>query len=208
MTILILKKMINGIDISEQNGNIDLAELNARDIRFVYIKTSEAIDSPDRCFSENLRAARKSGVLAGAYHWLHPRLHVGQQAEFFINTVGDFSGLLPPAVCLETHRAPRREIDRSIKAFLNIIEEEIGTKPVIYTSTDYWKKYMDGIDWACDYSLWLDQPGSNWPPQVFPWAGWTFWQYAYKARIPGIPAFLGLNWFNGAYEELESMIIQ
>lgn len=200
--------MITGIDISEKNGSVNLADIDAGDIHFVFIKASEALDSADRCFADNLDNARENEFLTGAYHWLHPRLHAGQQAAFFLETVGDFTHLLPPVVCLEQHRASINEIGKSVKAFLDILEEEVGVKPIIYTSAEYWQKYMENCIWACEYPLWLDMPGSNWPPQLHPWAGWSFWQFAYQARLPGVPALLGLNRFNGTLNELKSMVIQ
>ena len=200
--------MITGIDISAKNGTVNLEKIDEVNVRFLYIKASEALNSKDRCFEQNKAKAIKNGLIHGAYHWLHPRLHVGQQAKFFVDTVGDFTGMLPPAICLQTHRAPMEEIGKNIKIFLGIMEDMVGVKPVIYTSSGYWQKYLAKSEWACEYPLWLDHPGSNWPPQIFPWAGWTFWQFAYQAKLPEIPADIGLNWFIGDHKDLQNMVIQ
>ena len=200
--------MITGIDISEKNGPINLDKGVENDINFAYIKASEALNSADSCFRNNMSEAREKGLLVGAYHWLHPRLHVGQQARFFIDIVGNFIGMLPPVVCLNTHRAPIDQIEMNIKKFIEILEKSTGVKPVIFTSIAYWEKYLSTAEWAGNYPLWLDLPGGNLPPQIFPWAGWTFWQYTYQASLPGVPAAIGLNLFNGNKEELEKMVIE
>jgi lysozyme len=159
-------------------------------------------------YAANMEEARKYGILVGAYHWLHPSLHVGQQAELFFNTVGNFKGLLPPVVCLETHRTSLSDMEQNVRTFLELLESAVGVKPVIYTSESYWRTYLPEADWGCEYRLWLDKPGSTWPSQLWPWAGWTFWQYSYQSRLPGITTNLGFNWFNGSVTELKKMVVQ
>ena len=200
--------MITGIDLSEKNGEVRWNDFGFGDVHFAFIKATEAIDSIDREFERNIQCAKELGIVVGAYHWLHPRLHVGQQAELFIKTVRSFKGLLPPVVCLETHRVSLEEMEKNVTTYLDTVEKSVGVKPIIYTSDNYWKTYLSKAEWGCDYMLWLDKPGSIWPQQLWPWAGWTFWQYSYQAKLPGIPTNLGLNWFNGSKTELCQMVIQ
>jgi lysozyme len=200
--------MITGIDLSEKNGNVEWNDFGFGDVSFAFIKATEAIDSVDRNFDQNIREARRRRIPVGAYHWLHPRLHVGQQADLFINTVKNFIGLLPPVVCLETHRANMNEMEKNVLTFLDYIEKALSIKPIIYTSDSYWKTYLPKAKWGCNYLLWFDKPGSLWPAQLWPWAGWSFWQYSYQAKLPGISNTLGLNYFNGSKSELMQLVIQ
>lgn len=199
--------MIAGIDISEQNGQIEWEKFEGCDIGFVYIKASESIDKVDPMFQSNIEAAKRLDLLIGAYHWLHPGLHVGQQASLFAETVKNFSGMLAPAVCLENHYAAGDENEKYIRIFLDLVETRTGLKPVIYTSESYWNTFLPEAVWACDYPLWIDNPGAIWPTQLWPWAGWTFWQASYQAALPGIPVNLGMNWFNGSKEEIHNMVV-
>ncbi len=200
--------MITGIDLSDKNGRVDWDLLDNGEIHFAYLKASEATDIVDSAFEKNRKSAHERGILAGAYHWLHPGLHVGKQADLFVEVVKNFKGMLPPVVCLETHKASLEETEKNIRAFLALLEQKIGMKPMLYTSDNYWKSYLPEAVWGCDYPLWLDKPGTIWPPQLFPWAGWTLWQYSYKTDLPGVPVNAGLNWFNGSYEELEAMVVK
>lgn len=200
--------MISGIDISDRNGAIDWQLIANGDVHFVYVRATEGIATIDKFFGENVRAAAKHRIPAGPYHWLHPGLHVGQQAELFISAVKNFQGLLPPVVCLETHTAPAEELTKNVKTFLRLLEQRIQIKPVIYTSQKYWQTSFQEAIWGSDYLLWLDQPGKIWPKQMWPWAGWTFWQYSYQSRMPGIHNDVGLNWFNGSQSELLKMVVQ
>ena len=200
--------MISGIDLSDKNGAVDWSQFGNNDVNFVYIKTSEAIDSIDSMYETNIQKAGESGILAGAYHWLHPDLHVGRQAELFLNTVGNFKGMLPPVVCLETYHTNLTAMDKSVRTFIELLRDGLGVNPVIYTSETYWNTYLSNSNWGCEYPLWLDKPGNSWPKQIWPWAGWTLWQYSYQARLPGIATNLGLNWFNGSITELKKMVIK
>ena len=200
--------MVSGIDLSEKNGSIKWPLIGSGDISFAYIKATEALDIIDSQFTANLKSAQELGILVGAYHWLHPGLHVGQQLESFVKTVKDFRGLLPPVVCLETYQTSVGEMEKNIKSFMVLLEKKVGVKPVIYTSDTFWMTYLAQSDWGCDYPLWIDKPGVLWPTQLWPWAGWSFWQHSYQARLPGIPVNLGTNWFNGSMDELKSMVIQ
>ena len=200
--------MVSGIDLSEKNGSIEWPLIGSGDIRFAYIKATEALDIVDSQFTVNLKSAQESGIFAGAYHLLHPGLHVGQQLESFVKTVKDFHGLLPPVVCLEASQTAVGEIDKNVKAFLILLEKKVGVKPVIYTSEPFWTTCLPQSDWGCDYPLWIDKPGVLWPAQLWPWARWSFWQCSYQARLPGIPVNLGINWFNGSIDELKGMVIQ
>jgi lysozyme len=202
--------MVAGIDLSEKNGkfNWSLIGKGSEDIHFAFIKATEALDIIDSRFNENIKSAQESGILVGAYHWLCPGLHVGQQFELFSSTVKDFRGMLPPVVCLVAYQTPLEEMEINIKSFLILIEKKVGVKPIIFTSDTFWGTYLPKSDWGCNYPLWIDKPGAFWPPQLWPWAGWTFWQNSYQARLPGINANLGINLFNGTIKDLKNMIIQ
>ena len=200
--------MIAGIDISHRNGLIDWDLLQNSDIHFVFIQATEAVDSIDHHYSANIQSAKKANLMTGSYHWLHPRLHVGQQAELFASTVKDFKESLPPVVCLEKHRSKEDEMEKNVRSFLLLVEKKLGVKPIIYTSEAYWQRFFSGATWGCDYLLWLDKPGSVFPNQIYPWASWTFWQQSYQERLPGIQTECGINWFNGSLDELRQMVIQ
>ncbi len=200
--------MVTGIDLSEKNGSIDWSQVGSGDIHFAYIKATEALDIVDSQFTANMKSAQEAGIIAGAYHWLHPGLHVGQQLESFVKTVKDFRGLLPPVVCLQTFLPSLEEMEKNIKAFLVLLEKKVSVKPVIYTSDTFWITYLSQSGWGCDYPLWIDKPGTMWPTQLWPWAGWSFWQNSYQVRLPGVPVNLGSNWFIGTLGELKSMVIQ
>ncbi|HEY59630.1 MAG TPA: hypothetical protein G4N92_02930 [Anaerolineae bacterium] len=194
--------MLMGIDLLERNGEIDWLNINTNHIRFVYIMTTEGSSVENNSYKFNYQEAKKAGLLVGSYHWLHPRSDSKQQADFFCRTARNEKGDLPPAVCLELHKPYSNDFEDRLQSFLEQVENQVGMKPVIYTSEKYWKKYLPNAAWVCDYPLWIDNPGPIWPGQMFPWAGWTVWQFSFRAELPRIDSKLGLNWFNGDEQDL------
>ena len=91
--------------------------------------------------------------------------------------------------------------------FRSEVEKISARKPIIFTSEGFWRSYMCGekashADWAREYSLWTAQFTSLWPTAMYPWAGWDFWQYTDKGKIPGIQTTVDMNWFNGSEQDL------
>jgi len=201
--------MIIGIDLSENNGEIKWGEFHASQIKFAFIKATESIEIIDQKFENIRKGFQEKKILVGAYHWLNPSLHVGRQVENYLKAVGNFSGLLPPVVCVQNYQGDDKEdMDKSVQSFLVLIERAVGVKPIVYTSKKFWENNFPVSIWGCDYRLWLDWPQAVWPDQLWPWAGWTFWQYDFRKNIPGILTKVGLNYFNGDYSELKQMVVR
>ena len=198
--------MVSGLDVSIKNGKVNWDFINSQQIRFVYIQTSEGVNTSNLYFEENAIQAKKKGIMVGTYHWFHPRMDVDNQVTFYLEISKNLGLDLPPAICLDLHKPVIANFSNDVQHFLESIEKKMGQAPIIYTSESYWKTYLPKEEWACDYSLWIDKPGNIWPSQLFPWSKWTYWQFHYQARIPGIEGLVGLNWFNGDYSELCDLV--
>ena len=198
--------MVNGFDFSDKNSGMDWDKLSNFSQSFAYLKASEGLSITDKTFNVNRASAKEHGWLVGAYHWLDPKLNCQKQAEKFALTIGSTRGELPPAVCLDLYRSATSEMDRNVRLFVDTLIELMGRKVVIYTSSVYWQSYLPKSEWADRCLLWIDLPGSIFPPQIYPWAGWTFWQTSFKAIMPGINGIVGVNWFNGSVKELQQLV--
>ena len=198
--------MVSGFDFSEKNGSLDWEKLSNLSQRFVYLKASEGLYTADQTFNVNRSRAKEHGWMVGAYHWLNPKLNCKQQADSFAQTLGSTKGELPPAVCLELYHSANSEMERNVRTFVDTLTSIIERKMVIYTSSAYWRSYLSKSEWANRCLLWIDLPGLLFPPQVYPWAGWTFWQTSYKPILPHINGNVGVNWFNGSVQELQQLV--
>lgn len=198
--------MIAGFDISTKNGNLVWDNIPQAMGKFVYIKSGEGLYNEDPFYKINYQDAHKRKYLVGAYHWLDPKFDCKKQAENFVKTVGSFKGMLPPVVCLDLYHTVQPELERNVRLFIDTLVDLTGRRTMIYTSPEYWETNFSEVEWATSSLLWIDYPGNLYPPQIYPWAGWTFWQSSYQALLPGVQNMVGFNWFNGTLKDLLALV--
>ena len=66
---MVIRNMIRGIDVSENNGQVDWEKLQEMGVRFVYVRSSYGKFGRDEAFVANVDAAHAAGMLVGAYHY-------------------------------------------------------------------------------------------------------------------------------------------
>ncbi len=139
------------MDISSYQADVDMNKLKSQNVNFIYIKVTEGKSAQDERFAKNWENADKAGLLSGAYHFFSYDSEGKLQAENFINTVGkDLNGRKLPVVDVEYYgdkeQNPPEKTDvvRELKAYMEIIEKEYGVKPLIYTRSEIYEKYIKG----------------------------------------------------------------
>lgn len=191
-----------GVDVSAYQADIDMEALKAQDIRFIYIKATEGSGSQDARFSENWENAKKAGLPAGAYHFFSYDSPGKTQAENFIQTVGpDLQGRLLPAVDVEYYgdkeqNPPAKEdVVRELQIYLDLLEQQYGVKPLIYTRSDLYEKYLKGTFDA--YQKWIS---SLYTPLSWNYKDdWVIWQYLNRGTLDGYSGgekYIDLNVMN------------
>jgi lysozyme len=207
---------IHGIDISRWQGDIDWASVKAAGTRFVYMKATEGGDHIDPAFEKNWDAARRHGVMRGAYHFVYWCRPAHEQAVWFKQHIPNDPGALPPVLDLEWNGHSRTcpgKIDRSlaiekIKLMLTELEQLTGKKPIIYTDITFHKDVLEGE--FNEYPYWIRSTAAK-PETRYENRPWAFWQFTTTGRVPGIRgdvdrnAFFGderqfLAWVNGEYD--------
>lgn len=217
--------LVHGVDVSVYEPNIDWRALRSQGFRFALIRATSSLTYVDPKFAEHWAGARGAGILRGAYHYLFGGQDAKRQAESFIKTVGSDKGELPPIVDLEdayNENVPNSKLISTCKAFLDIIEQAFGRKPMVYSRRTYLEPRVSingkAPVWAKDYDLWIAQypfefdpdrmPNVNMPKQPNGWKDWKFWQYSENAIVEGVTDDLNrstqvdLNWFRGTEAEL------
>ena len=86
----------------------------------------------------------------------------------------------------------REEVHEILDTMIEKLEAYYGVKPIIYTSSNLYFKYLLGSYWDSD--LWISNTSCE------PIENWTFWQYSFEGKLPGfvtddIP--VDLNVYNG-----------
>lgn len=201
-----------GVDVSAYQADIDMIKLKEQNIEFIYIKATEGSKTQDVRFAENREKAEKAGLLSGAYHFFSYDSAGKTQAENFINTVGpELKGKLLPVVDVEYYgdkeQNPPEKADvvRELKDFLEILEDQYGVKPMIYTRFDIYDKYLKGeFD---GYKKWMS---SLYTPLSWNYKDdWYIWQYLNRGELEGYTGgekYIDLNVLNES-KSLEDLIV-
>ena len=201
-----------GVDVSAHQAEIDMNTLKEQNIEFIYIKATEGSTWQDDRFADNWENAKKAGLLSGAYHFFSYDSEGRSQAENFIKTVGpDLKGRLLPVVDVEYYgdkeqNPPEKtEVVKELRIYLKMIEDEYGVKPLIYTRSDIYEKYLKGeFD---EYKKWMSS--------VYTPLGWNYkddwyiWQYLNRGELAGYTGgekYIDLNVLNKD-KKIEDLII-
>lgn len=206
------KNSIIGVDVSSYQANINMDKLKEQNIKYIYIKATEGSKTQDEKFAENWINAKNAELLSGAYHFFSYDSEGKKQAENFIKTVGtDIKGRLIPAVDVEYYgdkeqNPPNKEdVLRELKVFLEIVEKQYEVKPLIYTRSDIYDKYLKGeFD---EYKKWIS---SLYTPLSWNYRDdWYIWQYINRGVLEGYTGgekYIDLNVLN-KNKKLEDLIV-
>lgn len=207
------RNSVIGVDVSSYQADIDMNMLKQQGIEFIYIKATEGSGMQDARFAENWENAKDAGLLSGAYHFFSYDSPGKTQAENFISTVGsNLKGRLIPVVDVEYYgdkeeNPPKKEdVVRELRVFLEMIEEQYGARPMIYTRSDIYDRYLKGeFD---GYKKWMS---SLYTPIYWNCNDdWYIWQYLNRGELKGYTGgerYIDLNVLN-RNKKLEDLIVR
>ena len=195
------KYPIRGVDVSEYQGDIDWSVLSNQDIDFAFIKATEGSSYTDEHFSENWENASKTDLRIGAYHFFSLESSGKSQAEHFCDTVQGVPNMLPPVVDVEPYGAYKDITEKDVSEltdWLTVTEENYGVKPIIYTTSKWYRKQIKGS--FPNYDIWIRSVYSKPNKDI----EWTFWQYSNRMNLDGYDGeekYIDMNVFCGSAEE-------
>lgn len=193
---------VQGIDVSQWQGDIDWRKVRAAGIDFAFIKATEGGDHFDPKFAENWEGAKRAGVARGAYHFVYWCRPAHEQALWFMLNVPVDPDALPPVLDVEWNahsetcpkRAPPAQARKKIEVLLAAMEAHTGKRPIIYTDRVFHAQVLEGR--FENYDFWLRSVAAE-PREIYRKRPWTFWQFTTTGRVPGIDGNVDRNVFNG-----------
>lgn len=202
---------VHGTDVSRFQGRVDWDEARRNGIGFAWIKATEGGDRVDPEFDANWRGAAAAGIPRGAYHfyyWCRPAI---EQARWFIRNVPKSRGALPPVLDMEwtpfsptcTIRPPAQQVRSEALVFLRALEAHYGTKPVIYSTPEFFRR--NDMERLSGYDFWLRSTAGH-PSDTYPGHRWHFWQYTGTGLAPGFFTDVDLNVFNGSEAQFRAWL--
>lgn len=194
--------LVHGIDAARYQGIIDFRKAREAGIHFAWLKATEGGDRIDPGYATNSRRARAAGVPVGGYHFFYFCRPAIEQAEWFIRHVPKRRGDLPPVLDIEWNhtspscrkRPPAAAVQGKMRIFLDALTAHYGTRPVIYTTIDFWRD--NDLAHFQGYELWLRSVTAP-PSERYPGASWAFWQWSGTGVVPGIRGISDVNAFRG-----------
>lgn len=177
---------LQGIVVSEANGQPEWAELGATGVDFAYITASEGARHRDARFAANLEGAQQAGIRTGALHHFDICRLASDQAALFITTVPRSEQALPPTVQIDfsescKSRPNRAFIVSELATFVNQIEAHSGMPAILLLAEDFEQEYK--VSSAIDRTVWLE---ANWFLPDYAARPWVMWTASNIRRVDGI----------------------
>ncbi len=158
------------------------------------MKATEGIGNTDPQFERNWKRSKEAGMIRGAYHFFIASKDGRMQAENFIKTVDLEKGDLPPVLDIEqSYGIPKNILKKEIMNWLDIVENNYNTKPIIYTNIDFYNQNL-GSDFD-QYPLWVAHYYQPRQPNIK--RDWFFWQHSDNGRVNGVLSPVDFNVFSG-----------
>jgi len=202
---------VQGIDVSNWQGDVDWESVRAAGTQFAFIKATEGGDYLDPKFRQNWFGAKRAGIPRGAYHMLYWCRSAREQALWFVRNVPQDADALPPVLDLEWNHhsrtcpqdTPPEMALKKVKIILEIMETYTGKRPIIYTDVAFHRDVLEGE--LGGYNFWLRSVAAE-PQEIFRNRPWLFWQFTTTGRVPGIRVPVDRNVFNGTAAEWLQML--
>lgn len=187
--------MINGIDVSHHQGDIDWALVKKSGIQFAIIRTGFGINAPnqtDKKFIQNIEGAKSAGINVGIYHYSYASssLNASKEAEFCLDIAKDYKLEYPVAYDIEDasiSKFTKREKTDMVKSFCDKIEMS-GYYAMIYCNVDWLKNHLYADEILPYYDLWLAHWGAKSPA-----FSCGIWQTTDVGKVDGINGYVDLD---------------
>ena len=198
---------VEGVDVSEFQGGINWPQVRAAGIAFGIARVSDGVGHVDPTFAGNWAAMKAAGVVRGTYQFFRASQDPIAQANLLCDHMGALeTGDLPPTADVEVMDgvgAPT--LVARLQAWVNQVRSRTGVDPLVYTAPGFWDPIGASI---ANTQLWVADWFVSSPAIPRGWSSYRFWQYADNGVVPGIPAIVDRDRFNGTLAELQGLTRQ
>lgn len=203
--------IVNGIDVSEWQGEIDWQKVKAAGIDYAFIRvgyrgTSKGKldeETEDKYFKQNIANAVAADMKIGLYIFSQAITveEAKEEARYILDRIGDYPISMPLVMDYEfggTGGGRIYKAELSKKATTNICLafcEEIkaaGYVPMIYANPSMLNGYINPSDITeKGYPIWL----ANYTTNTKYEGKFDFWQYSSDGKVDGIKGRVDMNFF-------------
>lgn len=165
----------------------------------MYIKATTGVKGIDKHYKYNNKQARAHGLKVGAYHYFTSGGSAHQQFKHFISIAPRENQDLIPMVDVEAYldKWNKKQIQDSLKVFLQLCKEYYGAYPMIYGTQHSYNTYCAQI--FNKYHLMIGRYSRN-KPEINGKGSYSIWQFSESGQIKGISKPVDLSRFNPKYD--------
>lgn len=189
---------IQGLDVSEFQGEIDWERVKAAGFRFAMLRAGYGAGTEDRRFRRNASECSRIGLPFGAYWFCYAATpaEAAAEADSCIRTVSSF--FLEYPVCYDIEEASADYIRKQgapfnaalarklVRGFCGRVEEK-GYFSMFYSNRNFIDTYL-GNDLRKRYALWYARYNDR-----FDGTSCGIWQYTSQGSVPGIKGDVDLD---------------
>ncbi len=190
-------ELINGIDVSEFQGNINFSQVRSSGVEIVYIRSSEGTNFIDPYFKQNYDNAKANGLKVGFYHYVTARNveQAREEARFFVSVISNTSPDCKLAMDFEYFGwLNANQVNEISFAFLQEVESLSKKEVIVYSNVSNAINVFS-TELANRYPLWIAEYGVNRPVPNGKWNEWLGFQYTDEGRINGIFSNVDKDYF-------------
>lgn len=183
--------VIQGIDVSHDQGDVNWTQVINSGVQFVYHKATDGITWQDPMFDKNIQQLSDLKVDIGPYHFFEAEDDPHKQAQNLLATIQGKPLTLAPMVDVEiTQNQTSAQIQQRLKIWLEAVQQATGCMPIIYSYKDFWQenigpKFNDYPFWLADYNEPMDAPQGI--------ENLILWQFSETGQVPGITVNVDLD---------------
>lgn len=204
--------MLEGIDVSHIQGNIDWSKVAGAGKDFAFIKASQGIGYHDSRFAQNWVEARDAGLTVGAYHFITAD-DAAAQAQNYLRAIQGVNGgnttfgpgILPAVLDVEAMKGPAEENAAIVRIWLTTVSQATGQQAIVYTSPGWWEGAVAPAMPRPGCLFWLAEYEVSAPKLPTGVLDWTFWQIIASGKCAGVSTPVDLDCFNGGPDELAAL---
>lgn len=190
---------IHGIDMSHYQGDIFWEALGQNGkIAYVYLKATEGGDRIDHRYEHNIKMAQDNNIRVGSYHFYRALTPQAEQLRNFRAQCRPKDQDLIPMIDIEVKPSGMSTEDfcDSLMVFIHLVERAYHQKPLLYTYTNFYNKYLQGL--IDDYPLMIAQYSAT-EPRLNDGKEYIMWQYTAKGKINGVNTYVDKSRFMGRH---------
>lgn len=202
---VVITESYDGIDVSSHQKEIDWSRVAAdANVRFVYIKATEGATYVSPHYETNAAQARERGIKVGSYHFLRTTATLKEQFDNFTRVAKpELQDLLPVIDFENRGNWSDKQISDSLEAFAQMLSGYYGCQPMIYTSSNFYNKYLAKS--FKEYRLWVARYHPD-EPTLSGQAQYVLWQFTDNAKLDGITTAVDMSRFAPGKDLADIMI--